>query len=134
MFRFLDFIDYLFFSRNSLYFSYYISVFVSHLFSNIKQSIMTVHNFTEFYNILKNNNGITNSISGLKNFVMQVETYKSLCSCNRKAEKIRLQNKCEEDYKTLVSTVVRQNIDTFHAVLRQPKIKFLYNNTMLGEF
>lgn len=95
---------------------------------------MTIHNFTEFYNLLKNNDGITNTVPKMKDFVLLTESYKAVCSCNRKSEKLRMQALCETEYRSLVNNVVPSHIQVFKAVLKQNQIKFLFNNGLLKDF
>jgi hypothetical protein len=95
---------------------------------------MMINNFTEFYNTLKHNDAITNTIGGLKDYVLLVESYKDMCSCNRKAEKIRLKMECENQYKLLVTSSVANNINVFFTVLNQPNITFVHNNAVIRSF
>jgi hypothetical protein len=62
---------------------------------------MNVNNFTEFYSLLKNNDAITNTILNLRDFVVLAETYRDMCSCDRKSEKLRLKTECESQYGIL---------------------------------
>jgi len=130
----LGFLWYLYSIEHILYFPDHVSVFHHHLFYHCEQTIMTVNNFTEFYNLLKNNDGITNSVPRMRDFIILVENYKSMCSCDRKSEKLRLQNQCESEYRSLISTILPSHIQIFHSVLKQSNIKFLVNNTLLGNF
>ena len=95
---------------------------------------MMINNFTEFYHLLKNNDAITNSIGGLKDYVLLVESYKDMCSCNRKAEKIRLKMECENQYRSLVLNVISNNIGVFYRVLNLPNITFVHNNAVIRSF
>jgi len=95
---------------------------------------MNVNNFTEFYSLLKNNDAITNTIPHLRDFVVLAETYRDMCSCDRKSEKLRLKTECESQYRILVTTVVAANINVFFAVLKQSHLRFIYNCAVIREF
>lgn len=95
---------------------------------------MIINNFTEFYNLLKNNDSISNTISGMKDYILMVESYRDVCSCNRKAEKIKMKIECETQYKLLVTSTISANINVFFTVLNQQKITFVHNNAIVRAF
>ena len=104
------------------------------IFYHNEQDSMTINNFTEFYNLLKNNDAISNTIGGMKDYILLVESYRDMCSCNRKAEKIRLKMECETQYRLLVTSTIAANINMFFTVLDQPKITFVHNNAIIRSF
>lgn len=95
---------------------------------------MNVNNFTEFYSLLKNNDAITNTIPHLRNFIVLAETYRDMCSCARKSEKLRLKVECESQYRILVTTVIASNINVFFAVLKLSHIQFIHNCALIQAF
>lgn len=95
--------------------------------------MILVQNFTEFYNILKTHNSIPNSVSQLKEYILLVERFKNTCSC-RGAEKQRVKNECELQYKMLITTEVTNHINLFKNSLGDGHIKFIHNNAMIKEF
>jgi hypothetical protein len=95
--------------------------------------MILVQNFTEFYNILKTHNGIPNSVSKLKEYVLLVERFKNTCSC-RGTEKQRVKNECESQYRLLVITEVSNHINLFKNSLGDGNIKFIQNNVIIQEF
>lgn len=95
--------------------------------------MILVQNFTEFYNILKTHNNIANSVSKLKEYVLLVERFKNTCSC-RGAEKQRVKNECEMQYRSLVLTEVSNNITMFKNSLGDGHIKFIQHNAIIQEF
>lgn len=92
-----------------------------------------VHNFTEFYNILKTRQDITNTSPRFKEFIALVETFQQICSC-RGGEKNRIKVEVESQYRHLVLNEVSSNASTFLNSLGTKKIKFLYNNALIKEF
>jgi len=92
-----------------------------------------VHNFTEFYNILKTRQDITNVSPRFKEFIALVETFQQICSC-RGGEKNRIKVQVESQYRHLVLNEVTSNFNIFLTSLDTKKIKFLYNNALIKEF
>lgn len=95
---------------------------------------MMINNFTEFYNLLKAHDVLANTVPGLKNYILLVESYKAMCSCNRKDEKIRLKLECESQYRILINSTVTSNINVFFTTLNQSKISFANNNVLIKSF
>lgn len=95
--------------------------------------MMIINNFTEFYNILKTRQDITNVNPRFKEFIALVETFQQMCSC-RGGEKNRIKVQVESQYRHLILNEVSSNINTFLSSLGTNKIKFLYNQAIVKEF
>jgi hypothetical protein len=95
---------------------------------------MIIHNFTELYNLLKNNDSIVKSAPQLRNFVLTVENYRDTCSCDRKSEKNRLKSECDSMYRNIVTSIISNNLPIFKEILKENKMTFLYNGGILSEF
>ena len=68
-----------------------------------------------------------------KKFKNVVESFKNTCSC-RGAEKQRVKNECESQYRLLVITEVSNHINLFKNSLGDGNIKFIQNNAIIQEF
>jgi hypothetical protein len=95
---------------------------------------MNINNFTEFYTLLKGNDSIVKSIPSLSNFIILTESYRGTCSCNRRAEKIRLKEQCETEYKNAVINILTPHAPLILSILKQNKIKFLFGGNIFKEF
>lgn len=95
--------------------------------------MVTVQNFTEFYNILKLHPNIAKEIPVLFDFISLVDRFKSTCSC-RGNEKQRLKSECETRYRMHVTNEVTNNIELFRTSLGNQNFRFTHNNGLIKQF
>lgn len=95
--------------------------------------MVSIQNFTEFYNLLKTHPNITREVPLLLDFVFLVERFKNTCSC-RNNEKQRLKLECENRYRAIVMSDVARNINLFRRSLNEQNFRFTQNGGMIREF
>lgn len=93
---------------------------------------MTIHNFSEFYNLLVKCN--LSKISPFAEFVSIVDDYKAHCMCTNPSQKESKKSKCVITYRKIVNNNLANYMPSIKSILKCGPISFLCDGSILKNY